>query len=417
MATSSLREKEPYPTFNGDEGLFIRQIRDFIIRNSAARVRNLIRALYSAKFGYPSVSTLIRWTGLPKEVIIESINVNEDKQAKRVQFTTTNEPKMKKTFNAKYSNDVWQIDLVDLKSIFSNLIDPDEGSASSGWEQAMRRIFPIGYPPRYCLVVLDTYSRKVFVETTVAKGADYVLDAMLKIMGTKTKASQLKDTPQIKPNVIYCDYGGEFKGVFWRVLGEYISPTGRVRGLGIKFFHPKNIFTAEAKYLNKPIHDPVDIKYEGHAAMVERVNRTLKGIVFKMLNGEDLSTIRSKTVSGFMKHVANIYNNRIHSAIGMTPNQKYNNDLIDVRRHRAEYYFPKPIRLPKFKVGDYVYLKYQSKLFEKGYIERFDSGVMYQIVSVNPRINKDNKMFFTYTIVINEEGTQFADFYEEMLTK
>lgn len=395
--------KEDFPVLSENESLFIRQCRDYIARKPQ-QINEFISHLYSATYGFPSMTTLRRWTGLPKETINGIIAENEDRQTHRIQFTKTNEPKLVKTFNARYANDVWQIDLIDLKSIFSNFIDPNLEDKT--WGGAVKQYFPAEdekHPTRFCLVVIDTYSRKVFVETTIGKSATEVCNAMISILEILRKTS-----PHAKPNVIYCDYGAEFMGDFRDTFRDM---------LGIKFFHPRNQFEyREGKkyYLDEPMLDSFDTKYEGHCAMVERVNRTLKEIVFKVLRGNS-PDIKSMTMSRFMKAIANIYNSRYHSSIGMAPNQKYDGTAKDVRKHRQEFYMPKPVRLPKYAVDDYVYLKYQSRRFDKGYIEKFDPSTSYRIVRRNPRMNKDGFIFFTYDVQLDDD--RYAEFYEEMLTK
>lgn len=392
---------DPFPKRRIDEGAFIRSIRDHI-EQFPSQTDRLIQNLYSHIYGYPSLTTIKRWTGLSTDRIKQAIDANRGKNTKRIQFTRTNEPQLKKTINATKNDDVWQIDLLDLRSVFSHLINPE--LEEKKWDEALKRIFPKQvFSARYCLVVLDTYSRKVIIETTAKKEAWLVRNAMARIMGTEQLTQRTWTEPKLKPNVIYCDYGGEFKGDFSKLMNRF----------EIKMFHPRNIFYGGRIYEDQPAHDPDDTKYEGHCAMVERVIRTLKEIVFKVLNSR--SAVTNHTVNEFMDHIANIYNNRYHSSIGMTPQQKYDGEMQDMRKHRMEYYLPKPIRLPKFKVGDMVYLKYQTKLFDKGYIEKFAAGTPHQVVRVIPRISKDDQMFFTYHVMIDEWHA--ADFYEEMLTK
>jgi transposase-like protein len=201
-------------------------------------------------------------------------------------------------------NSEWQVDLIDIKNKKHE---------------------------KYLLTVIDVFSRYAFVEPLKNKSGSNTAQAFQKIL----KKIQ-------SPMVVYSDAGNEFKGECKRVFQEY------------KITHLKT------KSILK-------------AAVVERFNRTLRLKIERYL-----TYAKSNIFTNVLQDLVDSYNNTIHPFHGYTPAQVYN--MPEEKRKilkQLVYKHEKPFEKMslddfksvtvdfKFKIGDYVRLVEDKKLFQK----------------------------------------------------
>lgn len=194
---------------------------------------------------------------------------------------------------------------------------------------------------KYLLVVIDTFSRKVWVRKLKTKGGKIVANAFEDIL---TEAAH----PDFPINRLLTDRGSEFKAKdFQKVLKDN----------GISYQWPR---------------------FPGHAPHVERVQRTLQS----KLGSYEMQYDTKSYVDAVDKAVET-YNNTYHETIKMTPNQAEeirNHDKV--RAALSEYYHKAETKsgkqkTPKFKVGDRV----------RTAILKSDSGR--RVRAFNPTFNDD----------------------------
>lgn len=182
---------------------------------------------------------------------------------------------------------------------------------------------------------------------------------------------------------------------------------------------PKHLHTDQGReFYNRPFTDLMKKNNVNHfstfstlkATIVERFNRTLKGLMWKHFN-----------VIGSYKWVTHIpqlladYNGRVHRSTGMEPNKvtkKHENDILArlFTSNSGKKSAAVKRRLPKFRVGDTVRISKHKTLFEKGYLpnwtnEQFSVG----------RVYKRNVPM--YELVDNDGNAIQGKFYEEELKK
>jgi hypothetical protein len=114
----------------------------------------------------------------------------------------------------------------------------------------------------------------------------------------------------------------------------------------------------------------------------ERAIRSIKEIMFKLLYEEQLKIKKEgiyKNVywTHFVQDAINIYNNRVHRSIGMTPQEAWdksnvsNTDETPILLKHVNSYVEKSTEKPKFKVGDKVVIANDKNNFKKSY--RYDT--------------------------------------------
>lgn len=242
----------------------------------------------------------------------------------------------------KNLNDLWQADLVEMIPYAK---------------------FNKGY--RYILVVINTFSKYVWVQPVQRKSAKDVTFAMQTIL------KEVKNTPKN----IQTDMGKEFFNQdFKKLMEEY------------KINHYSTFSNLKA-------------------SIVERVNRTLKNIMWKRFSLQG----NYKWLE-ILKETVLKYNNTKHKTIGLKPVEVDENNENKILKHA--YTFPKTVdpKNPKFKKHDFVRISKFREAFSKGYTPNW-SNEIFQINEVkltNPRVYllKDAK----------NEIIQGA-FYEEELQK
>ena len=94
--------------------------------------------------------------------------------------------------------------------------------------------------------------------------------------------------------------------------------------------------------------------------MVERLNRTIKELLYKYLQSTN-----TKTITTVLPKIISNYNNSYHSTIKMAPNEVNEHNIDNVYHNILERATIK-IREP-IKVGDKVRIQLKRKSFTKGY--------------------------------------------------
>ena len=212
---------------------------------------------------------------------------------------------------------------------------------------------------KYLLVAVDVLSRFLRVEPMKTKSA-----------ADSTRAFKRMITKSI-PEKIWSDKGSEFKGEFKQ------------------FCDSKNI----------------DI-YSTHSgtksAFAERNIRSLKNIIYKHLE-KRWSYQYIKKLHDFV----DIINSRVNRVTGLAPKKVSDKDvphLISL----VSYKSTKQLRVPKFRVGDFVRVSKENLPFKKGYKQNFTDEIFQieKIATLNPP---------TYNLLDSEKGKLLGKFYQPEL--
>lgn len=221
-------------------------------------------------------------------------------------------------FIIKGIDDLWQGDLADM----SALSQSNDGV-------------------KYLLVVIDCFSKFMWVQPINHKTADNVLEAMKRI---------LHEAQPRKPDNFMVEKGGEFRN---DRLKKFMID------LDVNFYMTKNPDTK--------------------AAIAERSIRTIKGRIFRYLTAN--STRRYLDV---LRELVSGYNNAVHRSIGMSPSEVNEQTESSIRRrlypgrvHKA-YSFP-------FQVGDMARLAKESTPFHKGYLPLWTEEI-FKVKKILPRM-------------------------------
>lgn len=207
-------------------------------------------------------------------------------------------------YNVCNIDDVWEVDLVDLRSI---------------------KTYNDSYV--YLLVVIDVLSKYAWVEPLRDKSADTVAKAFSRILSKKNSNGRA-------PVFLQSDRGKEFVGSAFQM-----------------FLKKRNIQFRAAR-------NP-DIK----AAVVERFNRTLKERMWRYFTYS-----RNKRYIDVLQKIVSSYNHARHSSIKMAPAAVNLNTAAKAwfnlkQRHTK----PEHERPPKYSVGDVVRISSSKASFAKGY--------------------------------------------------
>jgi len=184
---------------------------------------------------------------------------------------------------------------------------------------------PIENGYKYCLTVIDLYTRYAWVVPLKNKTGITVKNAFEKIFKESNR----------KPKKLWVDKGKEFYNK-------------NVKELGMEIYSTEN---------------------EGKAVVIERFNRTLKNKMYKKFT--DIGS--QKWLKILPEVLKNDYNNKIHSSIKVTPQQASDNPEIILGKVSENSYENESNselvkQKPKFKIGNRVRIfKYKNK-FEKGYV-------------------------------------------------
>lgn len=155
----------------------------------------------------------------------------------------------------------------------------------------------------------------------------------------------------------------------------------------------KEYFNAQFAALMKQYRiNHYSTKSETKAAIIERFNRTLKGMMYKMFSQRG-----SYVWHDVLADLVNEYNNKYHRTIGMTPNQVKRNNVktvLDSIRRNTRVKTEK--RKPKqYNVNDKVRISKYKGVFTKKYLPNWTNEVftVYKVQPSMPEtyILKDNK--------------------------
>lgn len=265
-----------------------------------------------------------------KEVVINELHKPSRKNYKRRRVIV------------KGLNDLWQADLVSLIPYSK---------------------FNKGY--KYMLVVINVFSKFVWVEPLKNKSATSVTAAMKNIL-EKSKEN---------PNFLHTDKGGEFFN--------------------------KDFQTLMKKYNIKHYSTFSNLK----ASVVERVNRTIKNLMWKKF-----SLRGNYKWLDVIDEIIDTYNNTTHSTINEKPNKvNKKNEALILNKY---YNFIKMVdpKSPKYKTGDYVRISKQREAFTKGYTPNWSNEIFQikQVKTTNPR---------TYILQDENNSEIQGGFYEAELQK
>lgn len=214
---------------------------------------------------------------------------------------------------------------------------------------------------KYILVVINCFSK-------------YVWTFPLKSKTAKEVAENLENVFKIQTPMHLCtDSGGEFTGK-------------EVQALMKKYNVAHYVVYSEKK-----------------ASIVERVNRTLKGMMWKEFNMQG-----TYKWLDLIKNVVNAYNNRKHRTIGMKPaevKKKHEKLLLKTVFNRI-----KMTTTPKYQVGDYVRISKFRGAFDKQYKPNWSTEIftIKKVQLTNP-----------VTYLLQDENNQDikGGFYELQLQK
>ena len=223
---------------------------------------------------------------------------------------------------------------------------------------------------KYLLAVIDTFTRKAFVQPCNDKKAETVLSAF-EIIFQKLGG---------KVVTLVADRGKELRNK------EFVN---FCRQNKIRFFH---------NYTSV------------HAAYVERFNRTFQNLLYKYL-----SEFETKRYIDVLEDILSSYNSRHHRMIGMSPNDaEDDSNQMDVALAMEKYHskFRASFsRRPNFKVGQLVRIALQKTVFHRGYEEQSNNEV-FIVKSVGQKLGKPLYYLETY----DKKEDIIGGFYEHELT-
>ena len=215
---------------------------------------------------------------------------------------------------------------------------------------------------KYILTVIDLYTKYAWAEPLTDKKGITIADTFQKI---------IKDSGR-SPKKVWVDHGKEF-------------------------------YNKDVKKLPFEIYSTNN---EGKAVVIERFNRTLKQMMFKLFT----ETGRQKWLH-LLSDVVKTYNNKVHRTIGATPQEASDNPksiVNKVYKSNFENELMPLKRKPKFKVGDRVRMFKWKSHFEKGYTAKWTSEI-FRVKKVN------NTAPVTYEVEAEDGEEIFGRFYENEL--
>ena len=231
---------------------------------------------------------------------------------------------------------------------------------------------------KYFLIVIDIFSKFLFVETLKDKKASTVLKGFIKILD---KGRQ--------PQTVFSDKGGEFNNA---LLKKELTKRN------IKYFTTQN----------------EDIK----TSIAERVIRTLKNKLYRLFH--KLGSYRyietlQKVVEGYNKSKHKSLHN--HAPADVTKNNEaliwdfmYNSEPKKLPAI-ASYQFSKSRAIFKFKIGSYVRLSYVRYNFQRDYQQKWTT----ELFKISERFMKENIPL--YKVVDLNDSPITGSFYEFELSK
>lgn len=201
-------------------------------------------------------------------------------------------------------DDLWQADLVEMGNY---------STSNSGY--------------KYMLTVIDTFSKYAWAESIKSKTATEVSKA------------------------------------FHRILSEGRIPKNLQTDDGKEFFNKE--FGALMKKYSINHYSTYSVM---KASIVERFNRTLKGMMWKQFSNNGTYEWIS-----IYKNLVKLYNKKIHGTIKMAPihvKRKDEQHLLNTVYNHLKIFKPS-----RFKVGDHVRISKYKHVFEKGYTPNWTTEI------------------------------------------
>lgn len=192
---------------------------------------------------------------------------------------------------------------------------------------------------KYGLTVIDVYSKYAWFAPLKTKSGDEVTNALRKIYMRDGRI----------PKNLQSDLGKEFyNSTFSKLMRKY------------KINHYSTYSTMKA-------------------SVVERFNRTLKGMLFK-----HFTAVGSYKWIDIIQDLVSQYNNRKHRTIQMKPADVVDNSLLSTVYSKLKMVDP---HKSKFKIGDFVRISKHKSVFEKGFTANWSTEIfkIIDIRNTNPR--------------------------------
>jgi len=192
----------------------------------------------------------------------------------------------------------------------------------------------------FLILGIDVFTKYIWVRQLQAKSAVKVLAAIRNIV------SEMGE----KPESIFFDRGKEFVN---KLVTTYLHKQG------IRKIHPSS---------------------EKKAAVVERCNRTLQGMIYKFLAHNQTRTYRND-----LPDLVASYNLRRHRTIKMSPTQaemEVNQPQVFQAHHDHYTEILRKRKKPKYAVGTIVFIGTLANKFHRGYQQTFNFEY-FEIVRVN----------------------------------
>ena len=219
----------------------------------------------------------------------------------------------------------------------------------------------------FLVMLIDCWTRFLWVEPIVNKSANIVLTAVMKMF------TSVGETPKYLGG----DRGTEFLN---RKMQKFCRDNGVT-------------YTPNYNYT--------------HAPFVERANRTLQKILYTWMSENETSRYID-----VLQKVVQSYNNRTHRITRMSPHdaEKPRNH-VSLRLNMEDYYLKFKKQSTRFEVGEYVRIAKQKGHFARSYDEQFSREVL-RIQSVNKKLPIP-----TYTLTSYDGSEDIkGNFYAHELT-
>lgn len=223
----------------------------------------------------------------------------------------------------------------------------------------------------FILLAIDTFTKYAWARPLKTKSAVTTLAALKSIVEEMGQ----------KPEMIFFDRGTEFTN---EKVATYLQQQQ------IKKMHPSS---------------------EKKAAIVERCNRTIQGILYRFL-----AHYQTRVYVNRLQDMMDSYNRRVHRTIHMTPTEAETDVKQDqlLQAHTDRYTQIAQLRKrPRFSIGDKVLVANISRnSFHRGYEQTFNFE-QFEIVEIST--NMPVPMYFLKSL--NDEQLIEGGFYAEELQK
>ena len=225
-----------------------------------------------------------------------------------------------------------------------NSFIPQQAGHQMQFDLAFASRFPGKSPFKYALISIDSFSKKLAVipqRTKTAQETVVSLDKAIQQLGIPVTAMS--------------DEGSEFNNVLFRNR--------------LKYYDIKPLLTRR------------------HAIFAERAIRTVKEMITKRMRALKLNRWDS-----LIDVVVNQYNNEIHQATGLKPNEANKIENHDKALERMKQRAKHGIKRPDISIGDYVRLLKKPE-FGKNFRVGEDAWSRYTFKVLNIELNENGKEF------------------------